>query len=149
MTVPASTWLAAALPLEHASLAGWNAAADKLAAPGRYFIAVSLAILGIDHLWVPGLIAGLIPEHWFWVYFTAAGFIAAAASIASAQHVRLDGRCWGSCSFFGWCCCMRPGWPPRAPRRTGREACPTKCYDPLVWSDSVLPPSYALPGWAA
>ena len=97
--------LAAALPLEHASLAGWNAAADKLAPPGRFFIAISMAIFGIDHFLVPGFIAGLIPAwipwHWFWVYFTAAGFIAAAVSIAIAKHMRLAGTLLGI-MFFLW-----------------------------------------------
>src|ERR1035438_9850019 len=86
---------AAALPLEHASLAGWNAAADKLAPPGRFFIAISIAIFGIDHFLVPGFIAGLIPAwipwHWFWVYFTAAGFI---AEIGSLFHCHLHCNLW-------------------------------------------------------
>jgi uncharacterized membrane protein len=97
--------LAGVLPLEPASLEGWNAAADKVAAPGRYFIAISMAIFGIDHFLVAGLIAGLIPAwipwHWFWVYFTAIGFIAAAVSIAIGKHVRLAGTLLGL-MFFLW-----------------------------------------------
>jgi hypothetical protein len=33
--------------------------------------------------------------------------------------------------------------------RPGREACPTECYHPLLWSKSVLPQYYALQGWDA
>ncbi|MGC9947161.1 MAG: hypothetical protein ABSF64_12400 [Bryobacteraceae bacterium] len=81
------------------------ATVDKLAALGRYFLAVSMAIFGIDHLWVPGLIAGLIPAwipwHRFWPYFTAAGFIAAAICIAIGKQVRLAGTLLGL-MFFLW-----------------------------------------------
>jgi uncharacterized membrane protein YphA (DoxX/SURF4 family) len=91
--------LAGVLPREPANLEGWNAAAEKVAAPGRYFIGISMAIFGVDHLMVPGLIAGLIPAwipwHWFWVYFTAAGFIAAAVSFAAGKHVLLAGTLLG------------------------------------------------------
>jgi uncharacterized membrane protein YphA (DoxX/SURF4 family) len=91
--------LAGVLPREPANLEGWNAAAEKVAAPGRYFIGISMAIFGVDHLMVPGLIAGLIPAwipwHWFWVYFTAAGFIAAAVSFAAGKHVPLAGTLLG------------------------------------------------------
>lgn len=91
--------LAGVLPREPANLEGWNAAAEKVAAPGRYFIGISMAIFGVDHLMVPGLIAGLIPAwipwHWFWVYFTAAGFIAAAVSFAAEKHVPLAGTLLG------------------------------------------------------
>jgi len=52
-----------------------------------------MVTFGIDRLLAPGLIAGLnpagTPRHFFWVYFTAASFIAAAVSIAFRKYVRL------------------------------------------------------------
>jgi uncharacterized membrane protein len=111
--------LAGALPREPTGLEGWNAAADRVAAPGRYFIAISMAIFGIDHFLVPGLIAGLIPAwipwHWFWVYFTAAGFIAAAVSIAIAKQMRLAGTLL-ALMFFLWVVLVHAPRVAAAPR---------------------------------
>jgi len=114
------------------------------------------------HLWVPGLIAGLIPAwipwHRFWVYFAAAGFMAAAACIAIGKQVRRirpESPPLHAVATSGTAGSLHWRWPdarwrpPLQDRRTGREACPTKCYDPLLWSKSDLPQYYAWPGWDA
>ncbi len=83
----ASAWiLAGTLPIDGSRLASWDNAASRLAAPGRYFFAVSSVIFGIDHLLIPQFIASLVPAWipWslFWAYFTGAAFIAAGVCIA-------------------------------------------------------------------
>lgn len=91
--------LARVLPPEPVSLRWWNDAAEKLASPGRYLLAVSMAIFGIDHFQVAGFIAALIPSwipwHSFFTYASGVGFLAAGLAFALDRHLRLAGTVLG------------------------------------------------------
>jgi hypothetical protein len=97
--------LAEALPNQRASHLGWNVAADQAVAAGRYLLALSMAIFGLDHFlaarFVAGLIPGWIPWHLFWVYFTGAGFVAVAICLAAGRSVALGAALLGI-MFFLW-----------------------------------------------
>jgi uncharacterized membrane protein len=61
------------------------AAMQKSQMLGRIFVAVSLAVFGIQHFMYGGFVAGLVPlwmpGHLFWAYFVGVAFFAAAAGI--------------------------------------------------------------------
>jgi uncharacterized membrane protein len=81
--------LAGTLPIDDARLRAWHNAIQKTLGPGRYFVAISMAIFGFDHLQAAPFVAALVPSwipwHLFWVYFSAAGFFAVAVSLATRQ----------------------------------------------------------------
>jgi hypothetical protein len=66
-----------------------------MAQAGGFLFAISLATFGIFHVRYPSVIASLIPAwipgRLFLAYFTGAGFLAAALSIASGKGTRLAG----------------------------------------------------------
>jgi uncharacterized membrane protein YphA (DoxX/SURF4 family) len=88
-----ATLVAASLPRKGVHLATFDDIVDKAAEFGRFFVAVSMAIFGLDHLLAARFVAGLVPSwipwHLFWVYFTAFGFFAAAISMATKKFVSL------------------------------------------------------------
>ncbi len=90
--------LAGTLPGEP-GLQAWNSLTDKAVEPGRIFLAISLAVFGVDHFiaarFVAGLIPSWIPFRLFWVYFTGTGFLAAAISIAIKKYARLGAALLG------------------------------------------------------
>jgi uncharacterized membrane protein YphA (DoxX/SURF4 family) len=85
--------VARSLPRKGAHLAVFDDMVDKAAGLGRFFVAVSMAIFGLDHLLAARFVAALVPSwipwHLLWVYFTAFGFFAAAISIATRKFVNL------------------------------------------------------------
>lgn len=85
--------LAGTLPIDSTSARGWGIVADKAMELGRFFLAISMAVFGIDHFVADSLVAGLLPSwlpwHFFWAYLTGFGFIAAAVAIATRKYVRL------------------------------------------------------------
>jgi uncharacterized membrane protein len=60
---------------------------DRFALAGRYAVAVSLIVFGIDHFLLLGPIATLLPSwipwHVFWIAFFGAGFIAAGLALVA------------------------------------------------------------------
>jgi hypothetical protein len=72
---------------------------------GGFLFAISLATFGIFHVRYPSVVASLIPAwipgRLFFAYFTGAGFLAAALSIASGKVTRLAG-CLLAAMFLVW-----------------------------------------------
>jgi uncharacterized membrane protein len=72
---------------------------------GRYLVALSMAVFGIDHFFVDQYVASVIPAwipwHMFWVYFTAAAFFAAALAIATRKLLRPAALAL-ALMFFSW-----------------------------------------------
>jgi uncharacterized membrane protein YphA (DoxX/SURF4 family) len=77
--------LAGTLPAS-GSIRPWDRVLDILIGSGPYLFAASSVVFGIDHFFVLGLIASLVPAwlpaHMFWAYLTGVAFIAAGISIA-------------------------------------------------------------------
>lgn len=71
--------LSGTLPAENLNSLRWLCFAQKMKALGRYFLTLSMAIFGWDHLMATHYVATLIPLwipwHLFWVYFTAFGMM--------------------------------------------------------------------------
>ena len=87
--------LAAAFPVQGSDRQGRPFDVQTTARAGRFLLAASLAIFGIQHFMYLKLIASLIPQ---WIpgrvllaYFTGAAFLAAALSIASGKVTRWAG----------------------------------------------------------
>jgi uncharacterized membrane protein YphA (DoxX/SURF4 family) len=87
--------LAAAFPAEGGDFLGRPFSVRTTAQAGRILFAISLATFGVMHVRYPRGVASLIPA-WiparvFLAYFTGAGFLAAALSIALGKVTRLAG----------------------------------------------------------
>jgi uncharacterized membrane protein len=70
-----------------------------LAALGRVFVPVSLAVFGAEHLVSANFMAQMVPPwmpgRLFWAYFVGFALFAAAISIVSMKHVRLSATLLG------------------------------------------------------
>lgn len=66
---------------------------NKLAFPGRFLLAASLVVLGVQHFMyakpVAAMVPAWLPARLFWAYFVGVAFIAAALSITSKVQGRL------------------------------------------------------------
>lgn len=86
-------------------LQAWDRAANKFVKAGRFFLAISLLIFGVDHFMFATFIAVLVPSwmpfHLFWAYLTGACFVAAAFAIAFNKYARLGAMLLGL-MFFLW-----------------------------------------------
>lgn len=84
---------------------GW----DKLITLGPVFMAVPLAMFGIDHLCSPGPIQALVPPwmpaHLFVTYFVGCALLAAATSLTVRKFVRVSFTLLGL-MFFLFVCLM-------------------------------------------
>lgn len=101
MSVPARTSIFE--PLALAALAwllpGRGAMPSWLVRAGRYLLALSFIVFGLDHFlaltFLSTLIPNWIPWHVFWIVFSGAGFIAAGVSIALNILLRYAAACIG------------------------------------------------------
>lgn len=126
-------------PLALASLAwllpGRGATPSLLARGGRYLLALSLIVFGVDHflalVFIASLLPGWIPWHVFWVAFFGVAFIAAGLSIGLNL---LEG--WGAAGIglmFGiWVVTLH------LPRVLGLYAIPGAPRDPNEWSSLFI-----------
>lgn len=78
---------------------------SAFATGGRWIFAIASIIYGIGHFQAPAFIASVIP-HWipfpyFWVYFTAAGFLLAGIAMATRIGMRTGAGLLGL-MFFLW-----------------------------------------------
>ena len=77
----------------------------RLAVVGRYLIAISWVVFGVQHFLYAGFVASLVPAwipwHLFWAYFVGVAFIAAALAIAANKMMRLTGVLLGT-MFLLW-----------------------------------------------
>ena len=91
------------LPFEPA-LRVWNRASPSAIQLGRFFLAISLLVFGVDHFFfarfVASLIPGWIPWHLFWAYFTGIVFVVSALGIAFRYFVRIAGLLVGDMLFL-------------------------------------------------
>jgi uncharacterized membrane protein len=126
-------------PLALASLAwllpGQGAVPSLLGRAGRYVLAFSLIVFGVDHFlalaFIATLLPGWIPWHVFWVAFFGGLFIAAGLSIALNFLQR-----WGAAGvalMFGiWVITLH------LPRVLGLYAIPGAPRDPNEWSSLFI-----------
>jgi uncharacterized membrane protein YphA (DoxX/SURF4 family) len=81
------------------------AGTDKIAAPARILLGISMVVFGIDHFQVHAFIASLIPawipSKMFWAWFTGFAFIAAGVSLITRWRMRLAATLLGL-MFFLW-----------------------------------------------
>ncbi|MDQ2844144.1 MAG: hypothetical protein M3Y72_24510 [Acidobacteriota bacterium] len=91
------------LPFEP-GLRTWNRASKIAIQLGRFFLAISLAIFGLNHFlfarFIATLIPGWIPWHLFWAYFTGAVFVAGAIGTAFQYRVCMAGVLVGAMLFL-------------------------------------------------
>jgi uncharacterized membrane protein len=84
---------------------GW----DKLITLGAVFMAVPVAMFGIDHLCSPGPIKDIVPSwvpaHLFVTYFVGCALLAAATSLTVRKFVRMSFTLFGL-MFFLFVCMM-------------------------------------------
>ena len=109
----------------------WRNSASLLVSIGRSFFAISAVIFGVDHFFILGFIASLIPNwiplHMFWAWFTGAAFIAAGLSIAMGWKARW-GASWLGIMFFLWFVLLHAPRVLSAPRS----------HDPNEWSSAFI-----------
>lgn len=109
----------------------WRNSASLLVSIGRYFFAISAVIFGVDHFFILGFIASLIPNwipfHMFWAWFTGAAFVAAGLSIATGWKARW-GATWLGIMFFLWFVLLHAPRVLSAPRS----------HDPNEWSSAFI-----------
>ena len=130
LTVCAAALMLAGSQSDQAS-ESWQNSASLFFTIGRYFFAVSAVIFGVDHFFILGFIASLIPNwipfHMFWAWFTGAAFIAAGLSIAMGWKARL-GAAWLGIMFFLWFVLLHAPRVLSAPRS----------HDPNEWSSAFI-----------
>ncbi len=65
---------------------------EKSQTLGRFFVAISLVVFGVQHFMYGGFVAGLVPAwmpgRLFWAYFVGVAFFAAAAGILYEKMAR-------------------------------------------------------------
>ena len=96
----------------------------RLGVVGRYLIAVSWVVFGVQHFLYAGFVASLVPTwipgHLFWAYFVGVAFFAAALAIAANKMMRLTGELLGT-MFLLWVLLLHLPRVAGAPRN-GDEA---------------------------
>jgi len=77
---------------------------DRIIAPGRVFIAISLVVFGIQHFlyanFVASLVPAWIPGRLFWAYFVGVAFVAAAIGAVVPKITRPAGILLGILFFL-------------------------------------------------
>lgn len=77
---------------------------EKILPAGKYFLAITMFIFGIEHFiyvgFVPSLIPKAIPFHVFWTYFTGAALIAAGLGIILNIKLTLAAKLLGIMIFM-------------------------------------------------
>lgn len=130
-------------PLALASLAwlfpGRVSTPDFLARAGRYLLALSLIVFGVDHflalIGIGELLPGWIPWHAFWVAFFGAVFIAGGLSMGF-NCLQQWGAAGVGLMFAIWVVALH------LPRVLGLYGIPGALHDPDEWSKSYLSPSH-------
>jgi hypothetical protein len=102
---------------------------------GRYLLAISMIIFGIDHflalIFIANLLPNWIPWHVFWVAFFGIAFIAAGVSIALNILLRWGAACLGL--MFGiWVITLH------LPRVLGLYGIPGAPHNPDEWSSLFI-----------
>ncbi len=94
-------------------------AANKFVKAGRFFLAISVLIFGVDHFMFATFIAALVPSwipfHLFWAYFTGASFVAAAFAIAFNKW-------WALGRYATWAHVLPLGGPSSRTQSGGQSA---------------------------
>jgi uncharacterized membrane protein YphA (DoxX/SURF4 family) len=76
--------IAGTLPKEN-NTPGFIKLSEKLIPSGKYFLAITMVVFGIDHFLYPDFVAGLVPNwipgHIFWTYFAGVALIASGLGI--------------------------------------------------------------------
>jgi uncharacterized membrane protein len=97
--------LAGAMPMERSAFPAWDITTDKLVSWGRLLFAIPMVVFGIQHYLYAAFLATLVPSwipwHLFWIYFTAAAFIAAGVSMTFQVKAPLAAT-WLGIMFLLW-----------------------------------------------
>jgi uncharacterized membrane protein len=92
--------VASSLPKTGAFITGF----EQILPSGRYFLAITMVIFGIEHFvyigFVPSLVPKGIPFPTFWTYFTGTALIAAGAGIILDIKLRLAANLLGIMIFI-------------------------------------------------
>jgi uncharacterized membrane protein YphA (DoxX/SURF4 family) len=104
LSCAAACWILAGLDPSPESIPP-GSVRGTLAGAGRWIFAIAAIVYGIGHFQAPAFIASVIP-HWipfpfFWVYFTAAGFLLAGLAMATGIAMRPGAALLGL-MFFLW-----------------------------------------------